>query len=129
VARVHDVVKETIRAHLTPVHVFHTYALADIPWVAHALSHCTPVRYGSIASVLVTHDASKFGDSMCPVCISTLKCLFIQTQPMRALIDTGGGYHLVAPNFTSDDSSSLPSSILRFPLIAPSDLILNHSIS
>jgi hypothetical protein len=35
----HDEVKETIRAHLTLVKVFHTYASADTPWVAHALSH------------------------------------------------------------------------------------------
>jgi hypothetical protein len=32
VAPVHDVVNETIRAHLTLVHVFHTYALADTLW-------------------------------------------------------------------------------------------------
>jgi hypothetical protein len=50
------------------------------------------------------------------------KCLFIQTQPMRALIDTGGGYHLGALNIISDHSSSFPSSILHFPLIAPSQL-------
>jgi hypothetical protein len=34
VAIIHDVVKETIRAHLTLVHVFHAYALVDTPWVA-----------------------------------------------------------------------------------------------
>jgi hypothetical protein len=50
---VHDTVKGMIRAHLTLVHVFHTYASADTPWVAHVLTHCTPVRYGRIASVLV----------------------------------------------------------------------------
>jgi hypothetical protein len=38
VATIHDEVKETIRAHLTLVHVLHAYALADTPWVAHALS-------------------------------------------------------------------------------------------
>jgi hypothetical protein len=27
-----------------------------------------------------------------------IKCLFIQTQPTRALIDRGGGYHLGASN-------------------------------
>jgi hypothetical protein len=77
VATVHDAVKDTIRAHLTLVHVFHTYASADIPWVAHALSYCTPVRYGKIASVSVAHDTTKFGDSICPVCASTFKFLFI----------------------------------------------------
>jgi hypothetical protein len=39
VATVHDTAKETIRAHLTLVHVFHAYVSADTPWVAHALSH------------------------------------------------------------------------------------------
>jgi hypothetical protein len=55
------------------------------------------------------------------------KCLFNRAQPTRALIDTGGGYHLGAPNIRSDHSSSFQSSILHFPLIAPSGLILNHS--
>jgi hypothetical protein len=129
VATVHDVVKEMIRAHLTLVHVFHMYASADTPWVAHALSYCTPVRYGRIASVSAIHDATQFGDYICPICISTFKCLFIWTQPTRALIDTGGGYHLGALNFRSDHSPSFSSSILRFPLIAPPGLILNHSTS
>jgi hypothetical protein len=58
VATIHDVTKETIMAHLTLVHVFHVYAAVDTPWVAHALSRCTPVRYGRIASVSVTHGAT-----------------------------------------------------------------------
>jgi hypothetical protein len=128
VATVHDVVKETIRTHLTLVHVFHADASADTPWVAHALSHYTPNRYGRIASISAAHDATQFRDSICPVCISTFKCLFIWTQPTRALTDTGGGYHLGAPNIRSDHSPSFSSSILHFPLIAPLGLILNHSI-
>jgi hypothetical protein len=79
VATVHDAVKETIRAHLTLVQVFHTYASADITWVAHALSHYTPIRYGRIDSISVAHDATKFGDSICPICVSRFKCLFIRT--------------------------------------------------
>jgi hypothetical protein len=43
VATSHDVTKEMIRAHLTLVHIFHMYASADTPWVAHALSWCTPI--------------------------------------------------------------------------------------
>jgi hypothetical protein len=64
VATIHDEVKEMIRAHLTLVHIFHAYALEDTPWVAHALSHFTSVRYGRIASISATHDATQFGDSM-----------------------------------------------------------------
>jgi hypothetical protein len=60
VATVHDTIKETIRAHLTLVHIFHVYAFADTPWVAHALSRCTSVRYGRIASVSATHVATQF---------------------------------------------------------------------
>jgi hypothetical protein len=108
-----------IRAHLTIVHVFHAYASADTPWVAHALSHFTSVTYGSIASVSVAHDATQFGDSICTICISIFKCLFIQTQPTRALIDIGEGYHLEALNIRSYHSPAFPSSILHFPLIAP----------
>jgi hypothetical protein len=55
------------------------------------------------------------------------KWLFIRTQPTRALNDTGGGYHIRALNIRSDHSSSSPSSILHFPLIAPSDLQLYQS--
>jgi hypothetical protein len=78
VAIVHDVVKETIRAHLTLVHVFHLYASVDTPWMAHALSQYTPVRYGRIAYVSAAHDATQFGDSICPICVSTFQMLVQQ---------------------------------------------------
>jgi hypothetical protein len=78
VATIHDEVKEMIRAHLTLVHVFHAYASVDTPWVAYALSHYISVRYGRIASILVAHSATQFGDSICPVCISTVQMLVHQ---------------------------------------------------
>jgi hypothetical protein len=124
VATIHDEVKEMIRAHLTLVHVFHTYASMDTPWVVHALSHFTSVRYGGIAFVSVTHDTTQFGNFICPVCVSSFKCLFNRAQPTWALIDTGGSYHLEAPNIISEHSPSFPSSIFHFPLIAPLDLQL-----
>jgi hypothetical protein len=83
VATIHDVVKEMIKAHLTLVHVFHTYASPDTPWVAHALSHCTPIRYGRITSISVTHDTTQFGDSICPVCINTFQML-VHSNPTDA---------------------------------------------
>jgi hypothetical protein len=75
VATVHNAVKEMIRAHLTLVHIFHAYASMDTPWVAHALCHRTPVRYGRIASILAAHDAAQFGDSICPICVNTFQML------------------------------------------------------
>jgi hypothetical protein len=107
VATIHDEVKETIRAHLTLVHVFHVYASVDTPWVAHALSHFTSIRYGRITSVSAPHDATQFGDSICPVCVSTFKCLLIRTQPTQALIDTGGATSLKLR--ISDQTTPLPS--------------------
>jgi hypothetical protein len=79
----HDAVKETIRAHLTLVHVFHAYASVDTPWVDHALSHYTLVMYGRIASVSTAHDATQFGDSIYPVCISTFQ-MPIHSDPTDA---------------------------------------------
>jgi hypothetical protein len=76
VVTVHNAVKEMTRAHLTLVHVFHVYATADTPWVAHALFHYTPVRYGRIASVSAAHDTTQFRDSICPICVSTFQMLF-----------------------------------------------------
>jgi hypothetical protein len=83
VATIHDEVKETIRAHLTPVHVFHAYASVDTLWVAHALSHYTSVSSSRITSVSVAHDATQFGDSICSVCISIFQML-VHSDPTDA---------------------------------------------
>jgi hypothetical protein len=124
VATINDVTKKLGRVLPRPSAIFHAYASADTPWVARTLSHYTSVKRGKVSSNFSTHEATQFGDSICPVCISTFKCLFIQTQPTRALIDTGRGYHLEALNIISDHSRSFPSSILHFPLIAPPGLQL-----
>jgi hypothetical protein len=130
VATIHDAVKETIKAHLTLVHVFHTYASTDTPWVAHALSHCTPVRYGRIASISAKMMLLSLGIPYVPYASVHFKCLFIRTQLTWALIDTGGGYDLGAPNLRSRSISTFPSSILHFPLIVPLGLqfcqLFNH---
>jgi hypothetical protein len=117
VATVYDEVKESGRVLSHPSAIFHVYATVDTSWLARTLPHCTPVKRSKVSSNPSTHEATKFGDSICPVCVSTFKCLFIQTQPTWALTDTGGGNHLRALNFRSDHSSSFPFSILPFSLI------------
>jgi hypothetical protein len=129
VATVHDVIKESGRVLPHPSAVFYAYASTETPWVARTVSHCTPVKRGKVSSNSSTHEATQFKNFICLVCVSTFKCLFIRTQPTWALIDIGGGYHLGALNFRSDHSSSFPSSIPHFPLIAPPGLILDHSIN
>jgi hypothetical protein len=76
VATIHYEAKETIRAHLTQVHVFHAYA-SPHTMETHALFRCTPVRYGRIAFISETHGATQFGDSICPVCISIFQMLVL----------------------------------------------------
>jgi hypothetical protein len=130
VATVHDTVKESGRVLPRPSAIFHAYASADALCVAWTLFHCTPVKRCKVSSNPSAHEATKCGDFICLVCVNTFKFLLIQTQPMQALTDTGGGYHLGAPNFRSDHSSSFPSSILPFYLISPPGLqlcqYLNH---
>jgi hypothetical protein len=128
VATVHDAVKESGRVLPRPSVVFHVYASADtpgwpdtIPYNIHKEVGYRPTRRHmkllSLGIPYVSYASVHF------------KCLFIWTQPTRALIDTGGGYHLRALNFRSDHSPSFPSSILHFPLIAPPSLQLCHSIN
>jgi hypothetical protein len=124
VATIHNMTKKLGRVLPHTSAIFHAYASADTPWVAQTLSHYTSVKRGKVSSNSSTHEATQFGDSICPVCISTFKCLFNRAQPTWALIDRGGGYHLGAPNIRSDHSSSFSSSILHFSLIALSGLQL-----
>jgi hypothetical protein len=126
----HDVMKELGRVLPHPSVVIHAYASMDTPWVARTLSHCTPVKWGKVLSNSMTHEATKFaGPHKSLMRQYIIKCLFIRAQLMRALIDTGRGYHLGALNLWSRPLSTFPSSILHFPLIAPFGLTLNHCIN
>jgi hypothetical protein len=92
VAKVHDTVKESSRVLPHPSAVFHAYASVDTPWLARTLSHC------KVSSNSVTHDATQFvGPHK-----SHMRQYTIQTYSPgpddRSLINTGGGYHLGAPN-------------------------------
>jgi hypothetical protein len=123
-ATVNDEAKKSGRVLPCTSVIFHTYALADTPWVAWTLSHCTPMKWDKASSNSSSHEATKFGDSICPICGSTFRCLFNRAQSMWALTDTGGGYPLGALNFISYHSSSFPYSILSFPLTTPPSLQL-----
>jgi hypothetical protein len=102
VATIHDVVKESGWVLPCPSAVFHAHVSADTPWVARTLSYCTPMKRGKVLSNSSTHEATLFGYSICLVCASIFKCLFNRAQPTRALISTGGGYHIGARNFRSE---------------------------
>jgi hypothetical protein len=131
VETVHNAIKESGRVLPRPSGIFHVYASADTPWVAWTLSHCTPMKWVKVSSNPLTHEATKFRDSICLVCVSTFKCLFIRAQLTRALTNISGSYHLGALNFRSEHSSSFPSHIRPFPLIATLGLqlcrYLDHS--
>jgi hypothetical protein len=101
VAIIHDVAKKLGRVLPHPSAVFHAYASADTPWVARTLSHCTLVNRGKVSFNLSTHEATKFGDSICPVCINTFKCLFNRAQPTQALT--------ILEFWISDQTTILPS--------------------
>jgi hypothetical protein len=121
-------IKESSRVDLTLMHVFHTYASADTPWIAHALSCVSPMRYGRVSSNSVTVEASKFaGPHKIPYALVHNSNLL--TRVKRSVLNWHRrGYHLGAPNFRSDHSSSFPSSILHFPLIAPPGLQLSKPL-
>jgi hypothetical protein len=85
VATIHDVTKKPDRVLSHPSAIFHAYASAYTPWVDWTQSYCTPMKRGKVSSNSSTHEATQFGDSICPVCACTFKCFFIQTQPMWGL--------------------------------------------
>jgi hypothetical protein len=112
-------IKESSRDHLTLVHVFHAYASTDTPWVAHALSHASPVRYGRVSFNSATIEASKFAGpkkiTYAPVHNSKL----VHSDPT----DAGLNQHRPL-NIKSDHSSSFPFNILHFLPITPPGLQL-----
>jgi hypothetical protein len=97
---------------------------------AHALSHCTPVRYGRIASVLTAHDVTQFGDSICPICVSTFQML-VHSDP----IDEGLNRHRWGlPPWSSEyHTRPLPFLPIQYSSFSPNCPLLvsnyaNHSI-
>jgi hypothetical protein len=75
VATIHDVNKKPGRVLPRSSAIFHAYASADTPWVARTLSQCTPMKRGKVSSNSSTHEATQFGDFICPICVSTFQML------------------------------------------------------
>jgi hypothetical protein len=123
VVTIHDAVKETIRAHLTLVHVFHAYASADTPWVPHVLSHCTLIRYGRIDSVSAAYDATQFGDFICLVCVTTFQML-IHLDPTEAGLNR---YRRRLPPWSSEfQIRPLPFLPIQYSLFSPNCPTRSH---
>jgi hypothetical protein len=96
-------------------------------WTQHGWPDTIPYNIHNVVRYHPTWRYTKLlslGIPYVPYAPLLIKCLFVQTQPIWALIDTGGGYHLWASNFKLDHSFSFPSSILPFHLIAPPGLQL-----
>jgi hypothetical protein len=85
---IHNVTKKSGWVLPRPSVVFHAYVSVDTPWVARTLSHCTPMKWGKVSSNSSTHEATQFGDSIYPVCVSTFKML-VHSDPT----DTGLNRH------------------------------------
>jgi hypothetical protein len=124
VATIHDVTKKPGRVLPRPSAVF-----TRMPRWTHRgwPEHYSIIHPWSEVRYRPTHRHTKLlslGIQYVPYAPVHFKCLFNMAQLTWALIDTGGGYPLGAPNIRSGHSSSFPFSILYFPLIAPPDLQL-----
>jgi hypothetical protein len=124
VASIHDVTKKSGRVLPHPSVVFHAYDSTDTPWVARTLSHCTPVKRGKVSSNSLTHEATQFGDSICPICISTFQMLVHSDPTYVGLNRHRRGLPPWRSKFKIHTTLNLPSSILHFHINAPSSLQL-----
>jgi hypothetical protein len=99
-----------------PSAVFHVKTSPGSPWVARTLSQC---HLWSTVGCCRTQRPSKLLSLWDPinfVCISTqLNACWNRAQPTRSLINTARGYHLRAPNLTSDHSQPSHSVFSTFP--------------
>jgi hypothetical protein len=102
-------IKELGRDLPLPSVVFHTITSMSNPWVAWTLSHYTSFKRGKVSSNSAIVETTKFaGAHKSHMRQYIIKSLFIWAQPMRALIDSGGGYHLRSSEFTVQTTLNLP---------------------
>jgi hypothetical protein len=96
--------------------------------VAHALSQCTPVRYGRIASISVTYAATKFVGPHKSYMHQYIIELAHRGQTIGPYLTQVGATTFRALNMKIDHTPTFPSSILHFPLITlPSLKLCQHS--
>jgi hypothetical protein len=80
VATIHDVTKKPGQVLPRLSAIFHAYASVDTLWVAQILSHCTPMKRGKVSSNSSTHEATQFGDSICPIGVTIFQML-VHSEP------------------------------------------------
>jgi hypothetical protein len=117
-------IKESSRAHLTQVHVFHAIPHSGLSVSGSCTISYTSDRDGRVSSNLATDEATMFaGLHKSRRRQYITKCLFIRAQPTRALIDTGGGYHLGALNLQSNPLILLP---IQYSSLSPNFPARSH---
>jgi hypothetical protein len=127
VATIHDVINKLGQVLPRPSAVFHTYALADTPWVTLTLSHCTPMKRGKVSSNSLTHDATQFGDSICPVCVNTFQMLVHSDPTDAGLNRQWRGLPPYSSEFMIQTTLNLPIQYSPFSNYANySIILLNH---
>jgi hypothetical protein len=116
VAIIHNVIKKSGWVQPHPSAIFHAYASMDTLWVARTLSHHTPMKQGKVSSNSSTHEATQFGNSICPICVSTFQ-LLVHTDPT----DAGLNWHRqgLPPWSSKCQISPLPFLPIQYSLISP----------
>jgi hypothetical protein len=124
VATIYDVTKKSGRVLPRPSAVIHAYASVDTPWVARTRSHCIPVRWGKVSFNSLTHTATQFGDSICPVYVSTFQMLVHSDPADAGLNQHKRGLPPWSSEFMIQTTLNLSIQYSLFSLIAPPGLQL-----
>jgi hypothetical protein len=101
-----------------PSVVFHTKTSLGSPWVARTLSLLSSVKWGKLSSNSVTVELLSLRDpnnSHMRRYIINAYCN--KAQPMRSLIDKGGGYHLRSSEY---ENRPLSLILIRYSPLFPS---------
>jgi hypothetical protein len=106
-----------------PSVIFHVKTLMGSSWVARTLSQCHPWSTVGCRPTQRPSTLLSLWDPINLICtITQLIACCNRAQPMRSLIDTGGGYHLRSSEYENRLLSTFPSGILHFSLFVSPDL-------